>query len=232
MDSRHVFYILGFLTSLLVAISISAISRLPSRYAFSVLFGILVFLIFIFVVKNWSLRITFKRINDRLTSSSSISRDFFILLLYAVSIALVLLIPSNNDAQFVVWARIPLFSYVRLFAGLLLSSILPGFGLLRLIDRKKNFKGLNLIVFSFFTGVFVTTFLSYILMVFNVSIQEILLPSLMLNLIILSLCSFVYISNRQKRNIICKTESKHYTFDYIILACIFTFFIIGWVIYY
>jgi hypothetical protein len=232
MNARRVSYILAFLASLIVGISISAISRLPSRYAFSALFGILTFCIFLLLIKNSTWRITVKAINGRFKSSSCISRDFSILLLYVVSIVLVLLIPSNTDAQFVAWGHIPILNYVRLFAGLLLSSILPGYGLLRMIDRKNRFDSLNLIVFSFFTSVFVTTFLSYGLMVLNVSIENTFLVTLILNLIVLSLYSFVFINNIRKESVTKKEEKLGHNFDYLILVCIFCFFIIGWAIYY
>lgn len=232
MNARRASYVLGFLASLIVAVSISAISRLPSRYAFSVLFGILTFFIYLLLIKNWTWQITFKSINLHFKSSFHFSKDFFVLLLYAVSIVLVLLIPSNTEAQFVAWARIPILNYVRLVAGILLSSMLPGYGLLRLIDRKNRFDGLNLVVFSFFTSAFVTTFLSYTLMVLNVPIENTFLVTLIFNLIVLSLCSFAFITNIGKENVTKKEEKTHHNFDYLILACIFCFFIIGWVIYY
>jgi hypothetical protein len=231
-NARHISYVLGFLTSLLVAVSITAISRLPERYVFSVLFGILAFLIFILLFKKGNWRIMFKGINRCFKYSSCISKDFLVLLLYFVSIVLALLVPSNDKAQFVIWMQIPIIGYARLFAGLLLSSILPGYGLLRLLDRKNRFDGLNLVVFSFFTGVFVTTFLSYFLMFLNVAIESTFLAALVLNIIILLLYTFSFIIKIRKENLTKKVEKLSYNFDYLILACVFCFFILGWLIYY
>ena len=199
VNAMRVSYILGFLASLLVAVSVFTISRLPFRYAFSVLFSILTFFIYLLLTKNWTWRITFKGFNSRFKSSSCISKDSFVLLLYAVSIALVLLVPSNTGSQFVAWAHIPILNYVRLFAGLLLSSMLPGYGLLRLIDRKKRFNGLNLLVFSFFTSVFVTTFLSYTLMVLNVPIENTFAVTLIFNLIVLSHIHLLLLPIQEKK---------------------------------
>jgi hypothetical protein len=225
-------YYIGLLNSLLVAVAVSAISQLPLRYMFSILFGTLTFFIYYIVIKNRAGQFKFKGFTVSPKFVFHPSKDLYALVLYAISLALVLLIPSAAETQFVAWAHIPTLNYIRLFAGLLLSSILPGYGLLRLIDRKNRFDGLNLVVFSFFTSVFATTFLSYTLLVLNMSIENTFLATLIFNLIVLSLYSFAFITNIRKENVIIKEEKSHHNFDYLILACIFCFFIIGWVIYY
>lgn len=233
MKLREVYskYILGFLFSLLVAISISSISRLPSNYIFSFLFGFISFIIYLLLVNGGSLKLKFKSGDRNFKSKFFVSTDLLMLVLYAISIIIVLVIPSNDKTQFVAWVDIPFFSYIRLVFGLLLASFLPGYGLLRIIDCKKRFKGLSVVLFSFFISVFATTFLSYALMILNFSIENYFWILILFNLIVLFVCLFASIKNREQ-SVITKETIPVNAFDYLILFLIFCFFIVGWIILY
>lgn len=133
IDSALTSYFIGFLNSLVVAVAISTISKMPSRYAFSALFGALTFLIYYLLVGNRMERSKSRRINKPSFFDFHVSREIQILTIYAVSLLLVILIPPVTESQFADWTGIPAISYVRLVAGLLLSSMLPGYCVLRLI---------------------------------------------------------------------------------------------------
>lgn len=227
-NENHVSYVIGLLISILVAISIVELSRLPLRYLFSAVFGLLTFLIYCLLFKG-------TKISLKLRKNANSKFGFFgfnqaIILVYLISIFLVLIIPQTTNSQFVGWNNISPMNYVRLFAGLLLSTLLPGYALLRLIDRKKRFVGLDAFIFSFFISVFLLSVLSYSIIVLGFLESINYLFTLCLNLILLAAFSFSLLKNNaQLQN--GKTQ-HHHNLDYLIIACIFIFFIAGWSVYY
>ena len=228
---KSIFYLLGLLMALLSAFAILTISRIESRYLFAVLFGALTFLIFVLLQNNVDRSVS-KPFDLLLRFRFKFSREFFVLLIYAISIFLVLLIPSFSDAQFVNWQSIPAANYIRLLAGLLLSSILPGYGLLRLIDRKRRFDGLASIVFSFFISVFLMALVTFATVVANLTISSIFWLSLILNLVILVAYLFTFVK-KNKPVMDQKNDLRvSHRIDYLIIVCIFLFFVIGWIVYY
>lgn len=216
---------------LIVAVAILTISRMPDRILFSVLFGALTFLIFM-LIQNDANPSAAKLFNLRTKFEFKLSRKFFVLAVYAVSIVVVLLIPSDSSSQFVNWLSIPAVNYIRLVAGLLLSSILPGYGLFRLIDRKRRFNGLASLVFSFFISLFLMALTTYATIVANVPISNIYWLTLILNLAIFAGFSLTFVKKHEvvtdKRN----ESSVSHRIDYLIIACILLFFVIGWIVYY
>jgi hypothetical protein len=227
---------LGLIMALLSAFAILAISRMPSRFLFAVLlfavlFGALTFLIFALLQNNVE-RLVSKPFNLSLRFRFKYSREFYVLLIYAISIFLVLLIPSFSEAQFVNWQSIPAANYIRLLAGLLLSSIFPGYGLLRLIDRKRRFDGLASIVFSFFISVFMMALITFATFAANLPISNIFWLSLILNLVILVGYSFTFVKKNKPAMDQENDLRVSHRIDYLIIACIFLFFVIGWIVYY
>jgi hypothetical protein len=222
---------LGLIMALLSAFAILAISRMPSRFLFAVLFGALTFLIFALLQNNVE-RLVSKPFNLSLRFQFKFSRECFVLLIYAISIFLVLLIPSFSDAQFVNWQSIPATNYIRLLAGLLLSSILPGYGLLRFIDRKRRFDGLASIVFSFFISVFLMALITFATIAANLTISNIFWLSLILNLVILVAYSFTFVKKNKPAMDQENDVRVSHRIDFLIIACIFLFFVIGWIVYY
>ena len=227
---KSLFYILGLIMALLSAFAILAISRIPSRLVFALLFGALTFSVFVLLQNNVE-RLGSKPFSLLLRFRFKFSREFYVLLIYAISIFLVLLIPSFSEAQFVNWQSIPATNYIRLLAGLLLSSISPGYGLLRLTDRKRRFDGLASIVFSFFISIFLMALVTFITVLANWSISSIYWISLILNLAILFAYSTTFVKKDepvidQKNNLRISPR-----IDFLIIACIFLFFVIGWIVY-
>ena len=222
-------YLIGLAMALLVSIIVLSVAKMPSKFGFSFVCGALTFLLFVYLnrgsdqaaVKDQKNRFGFR-----------FSSKLFIAILYFACLLIVLLIPSVTDAQFMSWLSIPLLNYVRLFAGVLLSSILPGYGLLELIDRKRHFRGLALLVFSFFSSFFLMGVLSFVCFVFNWGLASVYWLAIIANVAI-----FIGYSLAQvKRTLDVASEQKEVLFklriEYLIIACIFLFFIVGWVAYY
>jgi hypothetical protein len=228
LNMKSLFYLIGLLMATLVAVAISIISRMPSRYLFSLLFGALTFLIFVLIQND----VGPKRVNLRAKFAFKLSQEFFVLVVYAVSIIIVLLVPSDSGSQFVSWLSIPVINYVRLLAGLLLSSILPGYGLLRLIDRKRRFNGLASLVFSFFISVFLMALASFAAIFASVPISDIYWVTLTLNLAIFAGFSLTFLKKHEVAPDERNRSSASYRIDYLIIACILLFFVIGWIVYY
>ncbi|MGZ3871074.1 MAG: hypothetical protein ACXVLQ_18365, partial [Bacteriovorax sp.] len=228
---KSLFYLLGIIMALLSAFAVLAISRIESRFLFAALVGALTFLIFVLLQNNVD-RSPSRKYNLMLRFRFKFSREFYVLLIYVISIFFVLLIPSFSDSQFMNWSSIPMANYIRLLAGLLLSSILPGYGLLRLIDRKRRFDGLASLVFSFFISVFLMALVTFVTILANLAMANIFWLSLILNLVILVAYSTTFVKKNE-----CVIDQKDdlrisHRIDFLIIACIFLFFIIGWIIYY
>jgi hypothetical protein len=230
MTKESTSYVIGLFMGLLVAISILLLAKMPSKFGFSITCGALTFLIFVFLYRGadqtvgWALTL-----KDGF--SSRVSRKLVVSVLYLVCLLIVLLIPSATDSQFLSWLSIPLQNYIRLFAGILLSSILPGYGLLDLIDRKHNFKGLVLLVSSFFISIFLMSVISFISFLFNWGLTSVFWLGVIVNATI-----FICYSIRQLKNVALDSENKELfikiRIEYLIIACIFLFFIVGWIAYY
>ncbi|MCW3995868.1 MAG: hypothetical protein NWE98_06935 [Candidatus Bathyarchaeota archaeon] len=229
VTGKLIFYTLGALTALIVTIAISVISKMPLRFLFSIVLGALAFLVFFLtqqdadesanLFNNWN-KFGFK-----------LNWDFLVLIAYALSILIVLLVPFASDGQFMSWLSIPMFNYIRLLAGLFLSCILPGYGLLRLIDRKRNYRGLVLLVLSFFVSVFTMAIFSYILIILNVPTVNIYWVTVGFNLLIFIGLLLETLKTRKLTNI-QSVSSKCYRLDYLILICVLLFFVVGWLTYY
>jgi len=145
-------YLFAFLYSLIVAVAISSISRIPSRFVFSAIFPAITFLICCSILPSINMKLRLKAFDLGVRASEfdfNVPKELFVPTIYAASLVLVAVISPIGGIQFTNWLQISVANYARLFAGLLLSSMLPSYGLLRLIDRKKRFVGLDSIVFSF-----------------------------------------------------------------------------------
>ena len=78
-------------------------------------------------------------------------------IIYAAAIAAVLVIPSMTS-QLVVWDAIPFLSYVRLFLALLLSYLLPGLAMIKIICENR-LSVMETIVFSFLASILLLAFI-------------------------------------------------------------------------
>jgi hypothetical protein len=228
ITKESTFYLIGLAMASLVAILILLLAKMPSKFGFSLTFGILTFLLFVFLFRGADDAVLKLNLKNRV---GLVSRKLFVIILYLACLLIVLLIPSAMDTQFVSWLSIPALNYIRLFAGILLSSILPGFGLLQLLDRKRYFRGLALLVSSFFISVFLMGVLSFVSLLINWGLTNVFWLSLIVNVVI-----FVSYSLLQLKSIAVTSENKELQIklriEHLIILCIFLFFIVGWIAYY
>ena len=226
-------YLFALLCSLIVAVAISSISRIPSRFVFSVIFAAITFLICCLILPDVNLNFRPKGFGPVSKFNFNALKEFFVPTVYVTFLILVVVIPPANTMQFTDWLQIPVASYVRLLAGLLLSSILPGYGLLRLIDKRKKFVGVDSLVFSFFISVFLMSLTAYALMVLNIPIAYNYWTTLILNIVIFVLFSYTTVKKRKNEESYEEHEkSSSWKLDCLILGCVFAFFVAGWVVLY
>lgn len=119
----------------------------------------------------------------RLFGSKHIPEIFFVFS-YALSLTLVFLVPSITQPYYIEWLKIPFLNWLRLFASILLSTFFPGYVLLYFIKRKSNFNKLEIVIFSFFLSLFLTSLYFFICISLNIinqfDEQVVLLPHLLL----------------------------------------------------
>jgi len=214
-----------------VAVAISSISRIPSRFVFSAVFAAITFLICCSVLPSVNIKYRLKGLDLGSKFNFNVPSELFVPTIYAASLVLVAVIPSIEGMQFMNWWQIPIANYVRLFAGLLLSSILPGYGLLRLIDKKKRFIGLDSIIFSFFISIFLMSLITYTLTVLDVALVYNYWATLIFNIAVLLLFSLYSILKSRKQEVSQETRqpfSSYRKLDYLIIGCIFAFYVAGW----
>lgn len=223
-------YSIALLMGLFVASSILLIAKMDSKFLLSAVLGVLTFFLFILLQSGENQEDL--PISNRFRISFKLSPKIGVAIIYLVCLLIVLFIPSSSGAQFVNWSLIPALNYVRLFAGVLLSSILPGYGLLVLIDVKRQFKGLALIVFSFFISIFIMGLTSFLSFALGWGLDNIYSLSVIVNLLIF--VAFSLSQLRRTKSLGSEMPDLHSIrrTDYLIIICIFMFFVVGWAFYY
>ena len=228
-------YLFAFLCSLIVAVAISSISRIPSRFVFSAIFAAITFLICCSILPSINMKFRLKGFDLGSKLKFNVLKEFFVPTIYAASLVLVAVIPPIGGIQFTNWLQIPVANYARLFAGLLLSSMLPGYSLLRLIDRKKRFVGLDSMVFSFFISVFLMSLITYTVMVLDVALVYNHWAALIFNIAVFipfSLCSVPRSGKKEVPQEARQPFSSYSKLNYLIIGCIFAFYVAGWFVLY
>jgi hypothetical protein len=88
------------------------------------------------------------------------------------------------------WITIPPLNYVRLVAAVLMTTFLPGYFLLRVLDRKRQFKALEIIVFSYLLSLVLVPLTSVLDSVLGFTLLENGIPLIIgLNLFLCLVCS-------------------------------------------
>jgi hypothetical protein len=94
------------------------------------------------------------------------------------------------------WTEIPAINWFRFFSSLLLTSFLPGYLLLKILDRKNSVSGAALIILSYLLSVFLTFLAGFSILLTNNSILSIA-PRAVLTVTLL-LASVHYLVNRRR----------------------------------
>ncbi len=144
-------------------------------FALSVFFGSLTFLPH--SIHQW-----------QFANASSQRAKAFFYLLTASSVIIVLLISPFNGSM-LEWMNIPLLNWMRYFASLLLTSFLPGFFLLKLLDKKSAIKGSSIAVLSYLLSIFITFLVAFFILLTSDNLSLLGLPmivSVNITLVIIS----------------------------------------------
>ena len=204
----------------IVTFLISIIS-LFSFYIFSILFkeqfilylsipftlGTFLFLLFFFDPKKGEKKLSIMPPFDE--------RVIFIIIIF--SILTVLLIPDFSGSM-LEWMKIPPQNWLRYLCSILLTSFIPGFLLLKLIDRKREINGFIIIILSYIFSVFISFLMGYIILLSNNSIILLGLPTMIaINLLLI----IPYIFTSQKI-----TQKSLLTINYFELGFLFSIFTI------
>jgi len=112
-------------------------------------------------------------------SLNFLKSDMSVILTYASSIIAVVVIPSGYSL-YLDWSSIPFLNWLRLIASFLLTSYLPGYVALKIIDKKRQIKSTANIVFSLILSVSITMLVSLALELTNHKISQYGLPALLI----------------------------------------------------
>lgn len=131
--------------------------------------------------------------------------NFNLYLLTLISVVAVLFIPPYTGSM-LEWMEIPLTNWLRFFSSLLLTTFLPGYFFLQILDRKNSISGAAaLIVLSYLLSIFITFLTGYSILLTNNSISS-TAPQTVLSINLL-LALFHYLSNiRRKREATTQIE--------------------------
>jgi len=121
-------------------------------------------------------------------------------LITAVSILAVLFVPSFEGTA-LEWMRIPPLNWVRYSSALILTSFLPGYFLLKIIDREESIRGTATIVISYLLSLFVTFLIGFSILLTKNSIPSIAMQIILPINIILALVYYLANIKREKKNV-------------------------------
>ena len=103
-----------------------------------------------------------------------------------LSILAILFVPVYEGTMFD-WSTIPLLNWCRYFASILLTTFIPGYFILSLLDNQKRFKTSILIVLSFLVSIFVTFLFNFCILLLQGSADHFYLVLLLFTLLLLIL---------------------------------------------
>lgn len=149
--------------------------------------------------------------------------NLILYLITIVSIVAVLLI-SPYTGSMVEWMRIPLTNWLRFFSSLLLTTFLPGYFFLKILDRKNSISGAALIVLSYLLSIFITFLIGYFIMLTNNSILLIAPQAVFSVNLLLALLHYVINIGRKEET----TTSINLTHVLLLLSVLLTV-IVGYI---
>jgi hypothetical protein len=133
---------------------------------------------------QWSSKIAHAQIIERLFYALTIS-----------SIIIVLFVPAY-EGSVLEWMRISTLNWLRYLSSLLLTSFLPGYFLLKILDRKHAIATSIVIVLSYLLSFFMTFLTAFFILLSANSLGSLALPMIIATNIFLSIA--YYLTNRKK----------------------------------
>jgi len=115
-----------------------------------------------------------------------------------LSILTVLLVPPL-EGVLVEWMSVPLPNLIRCFSSIVLTSFLPGYLLLQIIDRSKSIRGIAAIVISYLLSLFITSIVGFFILLTSNGISTVALQTILaINLVLMSIYFFVDIKGLEE----------------------------------
>jgi hypothetical protein len=104
---------------------------------------------------------------------------------------LVLVVPTF-DVSMLEWMKIPPLSWARYISALFLTSFLPGYFILKIVDRKGEIDGCAIIVLSYLLSLFLSFIAGFLILLSSNSISVLSLPVIVvINLVLLIIYYFM-----------------------------------------
>lgn len=151
-------------------------------------FALSIFFFSLTVLSHDSPQWTFKIANARIP-------EILLYALTASSILLVLFVPAYEGSM-LEWMKISPLNWSRYLSSLLLTSFIPGYYLLKILDRKNAIGTGIVIVLSYLLSIFITFLAGFSILLSSTSLTSLELPLIIAITVFLSITH--YITNRKK----------------------------------
>jgi len=133
--------------------------------------------------------------------------NYILYILTMISIVAVLFVPSYTGSM-LEWMKIPAINWFRFFSSLLLTTFLPGYFLLKILDRKNSISGAALIVLSYLLSMFITFLTGFSILLTNNSIPSIAPQTLLVVNLLLAPIHYLVNVRKEKTWSIDLTEAS------------------------
>jgi hypothetical protein len=141
------------LVSIIGGIAIFYVLGTELKLGFAIIVSILTLLLFLLL---FGFKKDFILSSSRLRFVTSINFP----LLYSLSLLAIILIPSV-DSQIMMWNLISPVTYLKLFFSILVSFLLPGFAVLKILDKGKSLSLLESLAFSYIISLLITSLFGF-----------------------------------------------------------------------
>src|SRR5665647_1224491 len=145
-----------FVTIVLSFWVLSKITNEPIMFYLGIPFSISIFFFFMLLLRPIEISVILK----------TQGLKYVLYILTALSVLAVLFIPPF-DGSMLDWMKITSISWFRLFSSLLLTTFLPGFFLLKILDRRNSFSWTSSLVLSCLLSLFLTFLVGFCTLLTN-----------------------------------------------------------------
>jgi len=197
------------------------VSRTTFGLTFALVLGILAIIITHFAIRGETPLISVKiSLLRKISTYNLLAMSYAVLLILLLS-AHMLGVVSRSLVFFQEWSVIPIQNYILLLASIGTIFFLPGYFILRLVDRNGSIGGLDALVFSFPLSYLYTPVIGLISILLLGEFSATFY--LLISLLFLGTC--VFISSIFWKNLDAKKEDANVRVDPILLSVIIAFFV-------
>ena len=181
----HIFIFLALSAfSLIISLFFSSLFKEWLIFYLNIPFAVSLFFFFLMLLRSEGNRITFKIIY-------LFNPKILLMALTILFMFLVLVVPTF-DVSMLEWMKIPPLSWARYISALFLTSFLPGYFILKTVDRKGEIDGCAIIVLSYLLSLFLSFIAGFLILLSSNSISVLGLPVIVvINLVLLIIYYFM-----------------------------------------